>query len=55
MVHRLKVIKRIPPAVLLQLWREQHPGASAQLVLDFNRARDSSNIYPHQLWEISAE
>jgi hypothetical protein len=36
MIHCLKVADRILPALLLELWREQHPGACEQLVLDFD-------------------
>jgi hypothetical protein len=34
-VHRLRVLDRILPPLLSELWREQHPGAPEQLFLDF--------------------
>ena len=53
LVHRLKVFDRILPPFLLDLWREQHPGAWEQLALDFNRASDFEQVYLRQ-WEIRA-
>lgn len=52
MIHRLEVVDRVLPALLLELWREQHPGAWEQLALDFNR-RDSGHLYLREWWEIS--
>jgi hypothetical protein len=37
MVHRLDVIDRVLQAIALELGREQHPEASEQLALDFDR------------------
>jgi hypothetical protein len=35
-VHRLAAVLRPLPALLLTLWREQHPGGVEQLTLDFS-------------------
>ena len=51
LVHRLEVVDRVLPAFVLELWREQHPGACEQMALDFDR-RDSR--YPRQR-EVPAE
>ena len=51
MIHRLEMVDRVLPMFLLELWREQHPGASEQLALDFNR-RDSGLINVREWREI---
>jgi 5-methylcytosine-specific restriction endonuclease McrA len=52
LVHRLKVVDRLLPALVLELWREQHPEASEQLALDFERACDRGHLYLRGWWEI---
>ena len=37
MIHCLEMVDRLLRALVLELWREQHPEASEQLALDFNR------------------
>ena len=51
MVHRLEVVDRLLPPLLLDLWREQHPGGWEQLALDFDRC-DSGHVYLRERWEI---
>ena len=37
MVTRTLVLNKCWPSLLIALWREQHPNAQEQLILDFNR------------------
>jgi len=49
-VHRLRVLDRILPTLLAELWREQHPGAPEQFFLDFGLA-SAPLPAPVWLWE----
>jgi len=51
MIHCLEMVDRLLRALVLELWREQHPEASEQLALDFNRW-DSGHVYLRDCWEI---
>jgi 5-methylcytosine-specific restriction endonuclease McrA len=43
-VHRLGVVRRPLPFLLLALWREQHPGGVEQLTLDFIPRADNEQM-----------
>lgn len=40
-IHHLLLVRRLLPARLLELWREQHPGAPEQLPLNFDLSLSS--------------
>jgi hypothetical protein len=48
LVHRLAVLDRILPPLLVELWREQHPHAPEQLVFGFETEPAGTNVW---LWE----
>jgi hypothetical protein len=43
-MHRLGVVRRPLPLLLLALWREQHPGGVEQLVLDLTPRTESEQL-----------
>lgn len=38
-IHRTRVVTRLMPPLLLELWREIHPNAEEQIALDFRSVR----------------
>lgn len=49
-IHHTRCWRRMPGSPAAALWREQHPGAPEQLVLDF-AARSDFRPMPAFLWE----
>lgn len=41
-IHRTRVVVRLMPALLLDLWRELHPKAHEETALNFSPARPSA-------------
>jgi len=45
-IHRTKVVLSAMPPLLLELWREQHPGGHEQKQLDFSSEKPAAKLIP---------
>ena len=44
-IHRTRMLLKILPALLVELWREQHPDGVEQLTLDFGRTESPEQLH----------
>jgi hypothetical protein len=44
-IHRTRMLLKILPALLIELWREQHPDGVEQLAFDFDRGESPEQLH----------
>jgi len=45
-VHRIQLMDRLIPPLLLELWREQHPQGREQIALEFDKRGSAARAVP---------